>query len=180
MLAEAAADEDADAERLDEQAVERGLLDPPQEADERKRKTPAPRLPYRSFRALHGSEIRVGRSARDNDDLTFHHARGNDAWLHTSDVPGSHVVLCLAGAPESDPEELLDAAHLAVHFSPLRGSRRASVHVARRKEVHKPRGAKAGLVTLSGGRILHLRVQPERMTRLLGDQRRGASDSDEP
>jgi predicted ribosome quality control (RQC) complex YloA/Tae2 family protein len=163
---------DCDPERLDADAVARGWLDAPQEADERKRKTPAPRLPYRSFRAVRGSEIRVGRNARDNDDLTFHHARGNDAWLHTSDAPGSHVVLCLEGAAEPDSEELLDAAHLAVHFSPLRESRRASVHVARRKDVHKPRGAKAGLVTLSGGRILHLRLQPERTARLLGDRRR--------
>jgi predicted ribosome quality control (RQC) complex YloA/Tae2 family protein len=174
-LQESAQMEHADADRLDAEAVVRGLLDPPQEADERKRKAPQARLPYRSFRALHGSEIRVGRSARDNDDLTFHHARGNDAWLHTSDAPGSHVVLCLAGAPEADPEELLDAAHLAVHFSPLRDSRRAAVHVARRKDVHKPRGAKAGLVTLSGGRILDLRMQPERMARLLGDHRREES-----
>jgi predicted ribosome quality control (RQC) complex YloA/Tae2 family protein len=169
-----------DAEQLDANAVVRGLLDPPQEADERKRKEPQARLPYRSFRALHGSEVRVGRSARDNDDLTFHHARGNDVWLHTSDAPGSHVVLCLAGATEADPEELLDAAHLAVQFSPLRGSSRASVHVARRKEVHKPRGAKAGLVTLSGGRILHLRLQPERIARLLGDHRREESGPHEP
>jgi predicted ribosome quality control (RQC) complex YloA/Tae2 family protein len=170
-LSSAASADGADIYRLEAEAVERGWLDPPQEADERKRKAPAPRLPYKTFRAAKGSEIRVGRNARDNDDLTFHHARGNDVWLHTADAPGSHVVLCLAGAPESDPDELLDAAHLAVHFSPLRGSRRASVHVARRKEVHKPRGAKPGLVTLSGGRILDVRVQPERMTRLLGDQR---------
>lgn len=169
-----------DADRLDAEAVARGLLDPPQEADERKRKEPQARLPYRLFRAIHGAEIRVGRSARDNDDLTFHHARGNDVWLHTSDAPGSHVVLCLAGASEADPEDLLDAAHLAVHFSPLRESRRASVHVARRKEVHKPRGAKPGLVTLSGGRILHLRLQPERLARLLGDHRREESASEAP
>lgn len=162
---------ECDPAALDAQAVERGWLDAPQEADVRKRKEPPPRLPYRSFRGLHGSEIRVGRSARDNDDLTFRHARGNDAWLHTADAPGSHVVICLSGAPDPDPEDLLDAAHLAVHFSPLRDRGRASVHVARRKEVHKPRGAKAGLVTLSGGRILDLRVQPERLARLLKGSR---------
>ena len=53
--------------------------------------------------------------------------------------PGSHVVLRLEKGAEPDPEEVLDAAHLAVHFSPLRGAPRADVHVARRKEVHKPR-----------------------------------------
>jgi predicted ribosome quality control (RQC) complex YloA/Tae2 family protein len=78
------------------------------------------------------------------------------------------VVLRLARGAEPDPEEVLDAAHLAAHFSPLRKARKVAVHVARRKEVHKPKGAKAGLVTLSGGKVLSLRLQPERLERLLG------------
>ena len=171
------ADPAVDPAALDGEAVARGLLDPRQEADERKRKEPGPRLPYRSFSGSRGSEIRVGRSARDNDALTFRHARGNDLWLHTAEAPGSHVVLCGAGRGEPDPEEVLDAAHLAVHFSPLRGAARADVHVAQRKLVHKPRGAKPGLVTLSGGRNLRLRVQPERLARLLA---RGRSLDPDP
>ena len=112
------------------------------------KKRPPRRLPYRSFRACHGGEIRVGRSARDNDELTFRASRGNDVWLHTRDAPGSHVVLRVEKGHEPDSEELLDAAHLAVHFSPLSGTRRADVHVARCKEVKKPSRAPAGLVTL--------------------------------
>lgn len=159
---------DTDPQALESEALERGLLEPRQQPDPRKRQKPAPRLPYRSFRGLAGSEIRVGRSARDNDALTFRHARGNDLWLHTRDAPGSHVVLVLAGRQVPDPEELMDAAHLAVHFSPLRGATRAAVHVARQKEVRKPRGAKPGLVHLAGGRTLELVVQPQRLARLLG------------
>lgn len=174
-----AADPALDPEALDAEAVRAGLLDAPQEADERKRKPPPPRLPYRSFVGTRGSEIRVGRNARDNDDLTFHHARGNDLWLHTADAPGSHVVLCTGGRAEPDPEELLDAAHLALHFSPLRGAARASVHVCRRKEVHKPRGAKPGLVTVAGGRKLDLRLQPERLARLLSRGRSPAPEGGE-
>ena len=110
----------------------------------------------------------VGRAARDNDQLTFQHAKGNDLWLHTADAPGSHVVLRLPGKADPDPEEVLDAATLAVHFSPLNETSRADVHVARVKEVRKPRGAKPGLVTLSGGKTLRIRMQPERLQRLLG------------
>ncbi len=162
---------DSDPEVIAGEAQERGLLEPEQEGDPRKRKAPAPRRPYRTFEACHGSQIRVGRTAKDNDELTFRHARGNDLWLHTADHPGSHVVLVLAKNGEADPEEVLDAAHLAVHFSPARGARKAAVHVAPRKLVHKPKGAKAGLVTLAGGRTLELRVQPERLERLLAGQR---------
>lgn len=136
-----------------------GLLDPEQKASAEPKK----RLPYKVFRATSGAEIRVGRSARDNDELSIRHCRGNDVWLHTADSPGSHVVLCLAGAPEPQPEDLLDAATLALHHSPQRGATKADIHIARGKEVHKPRGAKPGLVTLSGGRTLHLRFDPERL-----------------
>lgn len=162
---------DSDPEALDARARELGLLDERQEADPRKRRAPEPRKPYRVFQALRGSEVRVGRTAKDNDELTLRHSRGNDLWLHTADTPGSHVVLRLERGAEADPEELLDAAHLAVHFSPLREAARANVHVAPRKLVHKPRGAKPGLVTLSGGRILAVRMQPERLARLLGRER---------
>ena len=102
-------------------------------------------------------------------------ARGNDLWLHTRDAPGSHVVLRLERGAEPDEEDLLDAAHLAAHFSPLRESTRVAVHVSRRKHVHKPKGAKPGLVTLSGGRVVQLRVQPQRIRRLLASARRGPS-----
>jgi predicted ribosome quality control (RQC) complex YloA/Tae2 family protein len=175
-LAELAA-EDADPAALEQRAQAAGLLEERQEADPRKRRAPQPRLPYRSFTALRGSEVRVGRSAKDNDELTLRHSRGNDLWLHTADAPGSHVVLRLERGAEPDPEELLDAAHLAAHFSPLRDSTRVAVHVAPRKAVHKPRGAKPGLVTLSGGRVLTVRVQPERLARLLGKDRHAAGDS---
>lgn len=163
------ADTSLDPRDLEAEAIEAGLLDRRQEPDARRREKhkPEPRKPYRSYRASKGSEIRVGRNASDNDDLTFHYARGNDIWMHTADTPGSHVVLVLAGKSEPDHEELVDAAHLAAHFSPLEQAARVRVHVARRKEVHKPRGSKPGLVHLSGGKILDLRVQPERTKRLL-------------
>ena len=81
------------------------------------------------------------------------------------------MVLRLERKGEPDHEEVLDAAHLAIHFSPVRGTSKAPVHVAFRKQVHKPRGAKPGLVHLSGGRIMTVRVQPERTERLLRSAR---------
>ena len=74
------------------------------------------------------------------------------------------------GRPASD-QATVEAALLAVHFSPARGALRCPVHVVERKHVHKPKGAKAGLVTLSGGRILQVRVQQERLDRLLRSAR---------
>ena len=169
---------DSDPWALAEEGRERGLLDREQVADVRRRKPPPARKPYREFTTLAGSTVLVGRSAADNDVLTLRVARGNDLWLHTRDAPGSHVVLRLQRGAEPDEEDVLDAAHLAVHFSPLRESTRVAVHVARRKRVHKPKGAKPGLVTLSGGRVVQLRVQPQRIQRLLASARRGPSGAE--
>jgi predicted ribosome quality control (RQC) complex YloA/Tae2 family protein len=172
---------------LEAEAVAAGHLTSAQAAPDRS--TPAraakvaPRLPYLRFQGSRGSEIRVGRNARDNDQLTFRESRGNDLWLHTAETPGSHVVLRLEKGAEPDAEEMLDAAHLAVHFSPLRGAPRADVHVARRKDVHKPRKAPPGLVTLSGGKVVRLRLEPERLARLLAARSRpaaGSGDAQEP
>ena len=162
-----AEDEDNDPDEVERDALERRLLEPEQQSDVRKKKALAPRKPYRTYAGSKGSVIRVGRTAKDNDALTFHHARGNDLWFHTADHPGSHVVLVAPKNAEPDPEEVLDAAHLAAHFSPARNARRVTVHMALRKLVHKPKGAKPGLVTLSGGRTIELRMQPERLERLL-------------
>ena len=158
---------DVDPEALEREAREAGVLEERQASDVRRRRPAAPRLPYRRFEVSDGIEVRVGRGAADNDALTFRHSRGGDLWLHTADCPGSHVILRLPRGAEAPKEALLDAAHLAVHFSPARGRERVPVHVAHRKEVHKPRGAKAGLVTLSGGKILEVRMQQERLERLL-------------
>ncbi|MFT5735476.1 MAG: putative ribosome quality control (RQC) complex YloA/Tae2 family protein [Planctomycetota bacterium] len=176
-LAERAEDTDLDAEAVDDEAVAEGLLDRRQIADARKKKKAAPRKPYRSFVGCKGSEIRVGRTARDNDTLSIRLARGSDYWLHTADVPGSHVILVTDRGQEPHQEEILDAAHLAIHFSPVRGTDRAPVHVVQRKHLHKPKGAKPGLVTLSGGRILEVRVQTERLNALL---RAGSGPSSPP
>ena len=157
----------SDPEGLDASAVERGLLEHLQSTGPRKKPTAAPRLPYRSYRSSDGFEIRVGRTARDNDALTLRHARGLDLWLHTADVPGSHVILRVErGRPASD-QATVEAALLAVHFSPARGALRCPVHVVERKHVHKPKGAKPGLVSLAGGRTLTVRADPERLEALL-------------
>ena len=168
---------------VDARGVSAGLLDAPQQADERKRKAPAIRLPYRTFTTVGGYEVRVGRTAKDNDAVSFKHSNGNDLWLHTANAPGSHVVVRMPnqkkqkgksakkGFNEPPFEDLLDAAHLAVHFSPLKDPAKASVHVAPCKMVHKPRGAKPGLVTLSGGRTLEVRMEPARLARLLKPER---------
>ena len=160
----AAADEPAFA------AAERGLRAlgvravrqaPPRHAD-------APRLPYRRFLAADGSEIWVGRSAKDNDALTFRRASGRDLFLHARDVPGSHVILRRPHKSDAPPpaEALADAAALAAWHSRARGEGVIDVLWTERKHVRKARGANAGQVSTAATHNVMVRADPARITRL--------------
>ena len=56
---------------------------------------------------------------------------------------------------------------MCVHFSKLRDARKVDVHVAPIKHVHKPKGAKPGLVYVNHGKSVGLRRDPARMKRIL-------------
>ncbi len=117
-------------------------------------------LPYRLYRTSGGLEVRVGRSARDNDRLTFHESTPNDVWLHARSVPGSHVILRWRD-PEGAPpaRDLAEAAQLAAVFSRARTSGTVAVDWTRRKYIRKPRGAPAGAVIPQ--RVKTLFVEPD-------------------
>ena len=116
-------------------------------------------LPYRVFRSSGGLEIRVGRSSKANDQLTFGHSAPNDVWLHARSVPGSHVILRWRD-PEGAPpaRDLEEAARLAAHYSKARSSGIVPVDWTRRKYVRKPRGAPPGSVIPQ--RVRTLFVEP--------------------
>lgn len=129
-----------------------------------RRRDDTERRPYRRFVAADGSEILVGRSARDNDALTFHVARGSDLFLHVRDAPGTHVILRTRGEPSS--EALVDAATLAAWGSRLRGEGVVDVLYTERKHVKKPKGAPAGQVQTAATRTLAVRLDEARIQRL--------------
>ncbi len=127
----------------------------------------AARTPYRAFRASGERIVMVGRSAADNDALTLHVARPQDHWLHARGVPGSHVVIPLDRNESCPPELLVDAAHLAAHFSDARGESVVEIQHTPRRYVRKPRGAAPGAVTPTREKVLLLRVDAARLTGLL-------------
>ncbi len=152
-------------------ALDRGDLDAVEAALPARRKTgggrPAsagPRLPYLVYQAPDGTEIRVGRGARDNDALTFRHARGNDVWLHVRGRPGAHVVLRNPGAPS--PPQLLAAAQLAAHHSGLKPGARVEVAWTRVKELRKPKGMAPGAVLVGREKVLYVEVDPDAIAAL--------------
>lgn len=68
-----------------------------------------------------GFSILWGNNARENDRLTFRHAKPWDLWFHVQDLGGSHVVLRRSNAQIAVPEAVIAAAaRLALQYSQSR------------------------------------------------------------
>ena len=143
-----------------------GLL-PTRQSQERTGKKTSERLPYHRFTSKAGHPILVGRSAKDNHVLTFRVARGNDLWLHVDGAGGAHVVVRLPKRTEVDNETLLDAATLAAFYSRRKNDTTVDVRYARQAEVRKPKGAPAGTVSVLRSRVIPIRMEDERIQRLM-------------
>jgi predicted ribosome quality control (RQC) complex YloA/Tae2 family protein len=128
---------------------------------------PPPRKPYRVFFAANGDRILVGKGGRDNDQTTLKVAGPHDLFLHVRGSPGAHVIVPLKRGEAVQPETLVDAAHLALHYSKMRNARAADVSYTPCRHVTKPKGAKPGLVQVRQEKVLHLRREAERLARLL-------------
>lgn len=89
--------------------------------------------------------IWVGRSAAQNEQVTFKIASPEDLWLHVHDKPGAHVVI--KGPAQDVPQAVIEqAAQLAAYYSAARNDGGAQVDVTRRKFVRSIPGAHKGLV----------------------------------
>jgi len=124
------------------------------------------RIPFRAYRSSGGLEIRVGRSAKDNDLLTFRHSHPDDVWMHARDRAGAHVVLRWTREERPPQRDLEEAAVLAALHSGARTSGTVPVDWTRRKYVRKPRKAPPGTVVLDRVQTLFVEPDPELPRRL--------------
>ncbi|HYO55435.1 NFACT family protein [Archangium sp.] len=114
-----------------------------------------------------GPRIWEGKGGEDNDTLTFKVARPYHLWLHARGQPGSHVVVPLEKGGEVSQEVLLDAAHLALHHSGAKGEPRGEVSWVPVKFVKKVKGGAPGRVLYTREKTLVVRMESERLERLL-------------
>ena len=124
---------------IEREVTEQGLL-------KASGKSPArgPRAAPLRLRSSEGLPILIGRSAGQNEEVTFRLARPDDLWLHVRDMPGAHVVVLAEG--QVGNQTLEEAAGLAVYFSRARTSTTAEVIVTQRRNVRKVAGGPPGLV----------------------------------
>ena len=96
------------------------------------------------FISSDGIDIYVGKNNIQNDYLTLKFADKHDIWLHTKNIPGSHVIIKNTGnIPDKTLEE---ASILASFYSKAKDSSKVPVDYTEVKNVKKPSGAKPGMV----------------------------------
>ena len=111
----------------------------------------------RRFVSPDGFVVLVGRTAADNDIVTFKLGAPQDFWLHVSGESGSHVIVRNPDGLECLPRETLRfAAALAAGYSKARNAGRIAVHVTQCRDVRKPRGVPPGTVTLKQFTAVHV------------------------
>lgn len=129
-----------------------------------KRKSHAPSKPL-IFLSKDNMEILVGRNNHQNDYLTLRCAKKDDVWLHTKDIPGSHVLVRCEGKELSEVA-LYQAALLAAYYSKARQSSSVPVDYTRAKYVSKPKGAKPGYVIYKNQRTIFVTPSQREVTSL--------------
>lgn len=90
-----------------------------------------------------GIDIYIGKNNIQNDYLTLKFANKNHMWLHTKNIPGSHVILCSDNPSDIALEE---AGILAAYYSKAKNSTKVPVDYTKVKNLKKPNGSKPGMV----------------------------------
>ncbi|WP_223066462.1 Rqc2 family fibronectin-binding protein [Paenibacillus caui] len=139
-----------DIEEIRDELTQQGYLrDRSRKSGKKKKKNDRPTLHI--YTSSEGIEIYVGKNNLQNEYITNRLGSSNDTWLHTKDIPGSHVVI--RGNSFGD-QTLEEAAQLAAYFSQAKESSSVPVDCTLIRYVRKPNGAKPGFVIYDHQRTL--------------------------
>ncbi len=151
-------------ESIRDELEQTGYVRRRQKASQRKRKNARPE-PYR-YRLSDGTEVLVGRNNIENDWLTMKFASKTDVWMHTKDIPGSHVIVRLGdgrNVNDLSAELIYEAASIAAYHSKAGGSSNVPVDYVPVRYVKKPGGAKPGYVIFTHNQTVYVSPRlPER------------------
>lgn len=117
------------------------------------------------FVSSNGFKILVGKNNKQNDHLTLKVASNEDIWLHTKNIPGSHVIIKTEGKEVPD-ETIFEGAMLAAFFSKSKMSSQVPVDYTKKKNVKKPNGAKPGMVIYDTNNTIYVTPTEELVVKL--------------
>ncbi|KAA0564122.1 fibronectin/fibrinogen-binding protein [Bacillus sp. CH30_1T] len=139
-----------DVEEIREELEEEGYL---RVRKQTKKKKANVKPVLETYTSSDGTQILVGKNNKQNDYLTNRVAGKEEVWLHTKDIPGSHVVI---KSPNPSEETIKEAAKIAAYFSKARESSSVPVDFTEVKQVKKPKGAKPGFVIYEGQQTVYV------------------------
>lgn len=149
-----------DIEEIREELTEEGYVRNRKKKNSKKKPT-KPVLD--KYLASDGTEIFVGKNNKQNDYLTTKFSRRDEIWLHTKDIPGSHVVI---RSLEPTEETLQEAAKIAAYYSKAKDSSSVPVDFTKVRHVKKPSGAKLGFVTYDNQQTLYVTPDADTVMKL--------------
>ncbi|MGX4598743.1 Rqc2 family fibronectin-binding protein [Faecalimicrobium sp. JNUCC 81] len=117
------------------------------------------------FISSDGFKILVGKNNKQNDHLTLKIADNNDLWMHTKNIPGSHVIIKTEGKEVSD-EAIFEGAMLAAYFSKSKMSSQVPVDYTKKKNIKKPNGAKPGMIIYETNSTVYVTPTEELVAKL--------------
>ena len=139
-----------DVEEIREELEEEGYL---KVRKQTKKKKANMKPVLEQYTSTDGTQILVGKNNKQNDYLTNRVAGRDEVWLHTKDIPGSHVVIKSSNPTD---ETIKEAANIAAYFSKARESSSVPVDFTEVKQVKKPKGAKPGFVIYEGQQTVYV------------------------
>lgn len=147
-----------DLEEIREELEEEGYLRSRQKSKQRKKTNVKTFI--EAYQASDGTEILVGKNNKQNDYLTNKLAARDEIWLHTKDIPGSHVVI---RSKKPSNETIMEAAMLAAYFSKAKNSASVPVDFTKIRHVKKPSGAKPGFVIYDNQQTVYVTPNEDRV-----------------
>ena len=120
--------------------------------------------PY-EFISSDGFTIFVGKNNKQNDYLTLKLASSDDIWMHTKNIPGSHVIIKSEGR-EIPENTIKEGAILSAYYSKARMSSKVPVDYTQRKNIKKPNGAKPGMVIYETNSTIYVTPSEEEVVKL--------------
>lgn len=135
-------------EEIRQEMVAQGLL----KEMGKKKKAPLQKSQPLHIKLREGVDLYIGKNNKQNDYVTFTIGGPRDLWLHTKDIPGSHIIMKAAAPQEAD---IALAVELAAYFSKARSGSNVPVDCVERRYVKKPAGAKPGFVIFTNQRTYY-------------------------
>ncbi len=153
--------EELEINEIRQELAEQGYI---KKKKEGKKKASVPSKPMH-FESSSGADIYVGKNNIQNDYLTIKFADPYDTWLHTKEIPGSHVIIKTKGK-QLDDTTLGEAANLAAFYSKAKNGSKVPVDYTIRKNVRKPNGSKPGMVIYENNKTVYIDPSEEEIKKL--------------